>query len=90
MDPDIKNSVIIGILCNDLANVIYTSFSIGESITKKDLKNKLQEVYTANNITKTAKAVDILNYFNVREFKQTDPITKKRAPCYQLLSVKTS
>jgi hypothetical protein len=71
-----------------ISEEIYKEFSLGLKYPLKFIKEKLREIYKRLGVFKTPKASDILEYFNVSEKKVTDKITKKRVPCYQIISIK--
>ena len=73
-----------------LINTITLNFNPGEKYSLLDLKAKLGDLYNSINYTATPKANDILNYFEVKEYKSTETIggEKKRVRGYELLSRK--
>ena len=73
-----------------LINTITLNFNSGEKYSLSDLKAKLGDLYNSINYTATPKANDILNYFEVKEYKSTETIggEKKRVRGYELLSRK--
>ena len=54
-----------------LKTLIYSNFKIGDRYTSKDIKQKLQEIYSSLGISKTAKATDLENYFTLVKTKIT-------------------
>ena len=73
-----------------LVNTITLNFNPGEKYSLANLKNKLGELYSSINYTANPKANDILNYFEVKEYKSTETIggIKKRVRGYELLKRK--
>lgn len=73
-----------------LLNTITLNFNPGEKYTLSSLKAKLGDLYSSINYTATPKANDILNYFEVKEYKSTETIDgeKKRVRGYELLKRK--
>ncbi len=67
---------------------LYKDIKLKEVYSLKSLKEYLRDLYTRLGMNKTPKASDILEYFEVREKKVTDSTTKKRVPCYQIISIK--
>ena len=67
---------------------IYNSFEIGKRYTLKDIKLSLGSLYRSNNISKTPKAKDLEEYFNVTEVKIYDPVAKKQSKGYLIVSRK--
>lgn len=51
----------------NIAVVVYQSFMPGRTVSNKEAKDTLQKIYDNLGITKTAKATDLKNYFNVEE-----------------------
>lgn len=71
-----------------ISEEIYKEFSLGSKYSLKFIKEKLREIYKRLGVFKAPKATDILKYFNVSEKKVTNKATKKRVPCYQIISIK--
>ena len=69
-------------------NQVYSLFEIGKRYTLKDIKLSLRSLYQSNNISKTPKAKDLEEYFNVTEVKIYDPVTKKQSKGYLIVSRK--
>ena len=69
-------------------NQIYNLFEVGKRYTLKDIKLSLGSLYRSNNISKTPKAKDLEEYFNVTEVKIYDPVTKKQSKGYLIVSRK--
>lgn len=51
---------------------IYTLFEIGKRYIKADIKDTFKQLYTKYNYQKTAKAIDIEDYFNVKSILTPD------------------
>ena len=73
-----------------LVNTIYSNFHVGEKYLLSNLKNLLSDLYYSISYKATPKAIDIMNYFEVKEFKVTAEIdgVKKRVRGYELVSSK--
>lgn len=73
-----------------LNNTIHQNFNPGEKYTLSNLKAKLGDLYSSISYTAVPKANDILNYFEVKEYKSTEVVDgeKKRVRGYELLSRK--
>ena len=54
---------------NSLKSKILSEFKVGERYLKSDIKEKLKEIYTSESYTKTPKANDLEDYFEVKECK---------------------
>ena len=63
-------------------------FLVGERYPLKDIKEKIKILYNTLGISKTPKATDILEFFEVKEYMSTDKITKKRINGYEILKIK--
>ena len=70
-----------------LNNTIHQNFNPGEKYTLSNLKAKLGDLYSSISYTAVPKANDILNYFEIKEYKSTEVIDgeKKRVRGYELL-----
>ena len=73
-----------------LNNTIHQNFNPGEKYTLSNLKAKLGDLYSSISYTAVPKANDILNYFEVKEYKSTEVVDgeKKRVRGYELLKRK--
>ena len=71
-----------------LLNTIYSNFNVGDKILFTDLKEKLSNLYASINYNVNAKATDIFNYFEAKEYMTSIEIDgkKKRVRGYKLLS----
>jgi hypothetical protein len=69
----------------NLQDEIYQEFSEGEKVLKSAAKDRLKEVYQRLNYRKTPKATDLKNFFEIKDYMITDPISKKRVAGYELL-----
>ena len=65
---------------------IKNEFKIGYKYTRKNVKERLSDLYSIYSINKTPKATDIENYFNVKEC--LIPIDGKRISGYEILEAK--
>lgn len=57
-----------------LNNTIHQNFNPGEKYTLSNLKAKLGDLYSSISYTAVPKANDILNYFEVKEYKSTEVV----------------
>lgn len=87
-EVDIKRELINQFSGNKLKEEIINLFKVGEKYSSKEIKEFLKNIYNKLNITKTPKATDLEEYFDVKEAKILDPITKKRDRGYEILSLK--
>ena len=56
-----------------LARLIYSNFSVGDKISLGEIKSRLKEIYNSLSLSKSPKANDIKEFFNVsRANIQTD------------------
>lgn len=56
---------------------ITNSFVIGERYSKRYIKDTLAEIYRRCHINKTAKAIDLQEYFNLEEVKISLGLNKR-------------
>ena len=88
-----KISKAIGVVIFDPANLgnhIRSTFKIGDKYSLADIKIKLQDLYKNINYNKTAKATDLIEFFEVSECLLTRVVDgeKKRVKGYELLNYK--
>ena len=69
-------------------DIIVAEFNVGASYTKKDIKQKLKDIYFTLGITKTPKASDLEKYFEINEVKITNLVTGKRENGFKIISKK--
>ena len=67
---------------------INSIFNIGVSYTKKDIKQKLKDIYSSLGISKTPKATDLEKYFVIDEVKISNSKTGKRENGFKIISKK--
>ena len=67
---------------------INSIFNIGVSYTKKDIKQKLKDIYSSLGIAQTPKATDLEKYFEIDEVKISNPKTGKRENGFKIISKK--
>ena len=70
-----------------LQEKIYSEFNEGDKILWSDIKQKLFEIYSSINYKKSPKAIDIKEFFDVKEYMTTVIIDgkKKRPSGYELI-----
>ena len=77
---------------NQNLNIITTSiislFSIGQKYSKVTIKEMLRKFYEENNITKTPKASDLEEYFNLRSCQFIDKELGKKVNGFEIISLK--
>jgi len=81
-----------GIIGNQEINIrdyIIPAFIVGEIYSKAEVKKKLGEIYNSAGYSKTPRAVDLGEYFVIKNCMITNKETGKRDNCYQILSIKT-
>ena len=71
-----------------LRALFVNSFAIGEKLFLKDIKERIRKIYKDQNLQRTPKAVDLLNYFEVREYMSVNKETGKRLSGYEILKIK--
>ena len=72
----------------DLKSQFISIFKIGSRYTLKDIKTIVKDTYSNLNISKTPKASDLCNYFEVSEVKIYDSVLKKQNKGYLILGIK--
>ena len=86
-----KESTIISYIQSqqNLQNSNITSlFSIGSKYSKAQIKEMLREFYTNNNINKTPKATDLLDYFDLKPCQFIDKSLGKRVDGFLIMNRK--
>ena len=73
---------------NSLMAALYQRFPVNQVYTLKDIKENLKDIYKTLGMSKTPKATDLLDYFNIQEKMITDKTTKRRVLCYQIISIR--
>ena len=61
---------------------------LGYKYSLKEIKGTIALIYQSLGLSKTPKATDILEYFNVKEVFIYDPVTKKQSKGYLIQSLK--
>ena len=79
---------IIGNQSIDIRSIIITEFKVGEKIPKNIVKEKLKTLYDSIGYSKTPKAVDLGEYFIIKNCKIPKP-DGTRDNGYEILSIKT-
>jgi hypothetical protein len=67
---------------------IKTRFIIGEKYSKSDIKEILRLIYESNGYSKTPKASELMNYFELKECLIPNKITGKRDRGFEILGLK--
>ena len=75
-------------MISSIGSELVSKIIIGNRYTLKDLKNLIGLVYQSLGIDKTAKATDILEFFEVRECLITEKDSGKRVKGYEILKIK--
>ena len=80
-----------GIMGNQEINIrdyIIPAFNVGETYSKAEVKKKLGEIYVSAGYSKTPRAVDLGDYFVIKNCMITNKETGKRDASYQILKIK--
>ena len=87
---DIKKEYegIIGNQGINIKSTVISAFSIGEEYTKSEIKKKLKEIYDSIGYSKTPKAVDLGDYFIIKNCLISNKDTGKRDNGYKILAIK--
>ena len=72
----------------DVGQIILSNIFVGEKYTKPKIKEILTNAYKESGYNSTAKATDIIPYFNIKDCDITDKDTGKRLHGYYILSLK--
>ena len=70
---------------SEVAVEIYKDFNIRDKVLWPQIKETLRQIYQKIGYDKTPKATDLKDFFEVKEYKVTDPTTKKRIHGYELI-----
>lgn len=73
---------------SSLEELIYSIFQVGGKYLKSDIKNMLSDIYNKSEIKATAKASDLENYFETKNYQITNKLTGKRDNGYEILRKK--
>ena len=84
----LKNRVLNNINSSNLKERLVSYFKVGSKYSLKDLKFNLGLIYKDLGITKTPKASELINYFDVSEVKIYDSVLKKQNKGYLILGIK--
>ena len=84
----LKNKIDAGFKSNNLRDRLISYFKVGSKYSLKDLKFNLGLIYKDLGITKTPKASELINYFDVSEVKIYDSVLKKQNKGYLILGIK--
>ena len=68
-------------------NEICSNFLLGDKLNKKEIKKRIRIIYTKLGIKSTAKAIDILNWFEVKEIRIAT-VEGKRDHGFEIIALK--
>ena len=72
----------------DIKSAIIKEFEIDQIYSKAEVKKKLGDLYNRLGYSKTPRAVDLGDYFIIRNCMITNKETGKRDNCYKIVSIK--
>ena len=72
----------------DIKSIILSSFNVGGRYTKTSIKEKLALIYSSSGYSKTPKATDLENYFEVSVCRIPNKETGKRDAGYEIIKIK--
>jgi len=72
----------------DIKPYILEEFKINEIVSKSKAKERLKKVYESVGYAKTPRAVDLGDYFIIKNCMITNKETGKRDNCYEILAIK--
>jgi hypothetical protein len=67
---------------------VLSIFSVGAKYSTQQIKEMLREFYTTNNISKTPKASDLEEYYNLKPCQFVDKVLNKKVNGFLILSLK--
>ena len=73
---------------SSLKDMIYQNFKVGDQISKSDAKEKLKTIYDSIGYTKTAKASDLEDWFEVKVCKIINNSSNRRDNGFELVKKK--
>ena len=73
----------------DVRSTILTKFQVGDKLPKSVVKERLGEIYKSLGYSKTPKAVDLGDYFIIKNCMITNKETGKRDAGYEIVSIKS-
>lgn len=90
LEKDLQDILNINSNFSDIQNKVLAEFHVGQKIPLAEIKQKLKDIYCEFNYNKTAKATDLIDFFEVSECLLTRVVDgeKKRVKGYELLSKK--
>lgn len=84
-----KNNEVINISQDiDIGKEIQNEFKVGEVCSRSDIKERLKKIYDRTGYKETPKAVDIGNYFYIKDKRITNKETGKRDKGYEIIERK--
>jgi hypothetical protein len=72
----------------DISSYIINEFTVGEKVSKSSAKDRLKKVYDSIGYSKTPRAVDLGDYFIIKNCMITNKETGKRDASYEILAIK--
>ena len=84
----LKQELLNFLKSSPLSEAIYTTFNIKTRYTLKEIKEKLREIYTTLHLSKTPKASDLEEFFEVKDVLITNKDNGKREHGLEILSLK--
>jgi hypothetical protein len=84
----LKREISGNLIISDIRERIISCFIPGKKYLLSDIKVTLRKVYDSFNLSRTAKATDLMDYFEVRLVKIYDSLTKKQSSGYEIIRIK--
>ena len=72
----------------DIKSYVTNCFSVGDIISKKEVKSRLAKLYKEIGYAKSPRAIDLGDFFIIRNCKITNKETGKRDHGYEIVSIK--
>lgn len=73
---------------SEIKELFIKKISVNKRYTLKEIKEIVKSIYDELGLSKTPKATDILDVFEVKSIVIIDKVTKKRIAGYEILSLK--
>ena len=85
-ESNLQSKLLCGIESDKLAKVVLDKFKLNERISKKEIKETLKSIYQDLSLSKTAKATDIEEWFEIKSV--VFPVNGKMTHGFEILALK--
>ena len=87
-EVDLRRLLVNMRVSSKVDDIILSTFKVGERYSKSDIKEMLRKIYTSLDMTKTPKATDLEEYFELRRCKITNKTDRKRYEGFEIVKVR--